>query len=289
MTQEVMASPVVRAAQDLTEIERLSDELEAEAINAASDPMMPGGRAMVTLAGAANLEAWENLQQATERYGRAYTSADDEDPDEAWSAFQLLLFWSEQWRVELDHETEVRPTLASEVKFLRWCLNWAWANELNWDDFATDVRRARARLEDLLREGLRSERGVPCLSCNVDLVRPTANRREVNWCSGHDGVCKIPHERCPHDRGGLRDVWVCPSCEREYDTESYRRAVAQAHLFSADWLTVEQVTTRTGVARGSITGWASRGQVRRRKDVQTGRMTYSVTDVETRMAEEVAS
>ena len=29
-----------------------------------------------------DLEAWENMTQAGERYGKAYTSAEDEDPDE---------------------------------------------------------------------------------------------------------------------------------------------------------------------------------------------------------------
>jgi hypothetical protein len=60
---------------------------------------------MVELGNVANIEAWTNQQDATERYGRAYTSAEDEDPDDAWPAFQLIEFWSEQWRANTTPST----------------------------------------------------------------------------------------------------------------------------------------------------------------------------------------
>src|SRR5688572_26692956 len=140
MTDDIprTVDPLVKVARDLREIERLAGELEAQAIADASHPLMPGGRAMVALAPVASPEAWENLEQATERalrghpgYSKAYTSAEDEDPEEAWPAFQLLRFWSESWRREREADyDDRRVSIETEAAFLRWSLEWAWDNEL---------------------------------------------------------------------------------------------------------------------------------------------------------------
>src|SRR5690349_17684165 len=84
-------SNLVDVARDLREIERMATELQDQAVADANHPLMPGGRAMVALGPVASLEAWENYEQATERtmsgipgYERIYTSAEDEDPEQAW-------------------------------------------------------------------------------------------------------------------------------------------------------------------------------------------------------------
>lgn len=277
--------PTAKVAALLSEIVAMYDELREAAIHSASAKVdgtsLPGGAAMVALGPVANLEAWEHMTEASERLARAYTSAEDEDPDDAWSAFQLLEFWSEAWRRETGAEYGQRPTITSEANFIRWSLDWAWDNEPGWDDFANDVRTAHLRLEDILKAGHRTEVGVPCLACSTDLIRPTHRRREHDRCNGHDGVCYLPHDRCPHDRGGLRDEWVCPNedCGRVYDMESYARATSHAAFIVAEWLPLDQVMARTGAPRGSIQGWATRGKVQKRRDVSTGRVLYRVADV----------
>ena len=131
----------------------------------------------------------------------------------------------------------------------------------------------------MLQEGKRNQRGVQCFDCQVDLVRPSEDRREHKHCAGHDGLCHWPHKFCPHDRGGLRDEWVCPSCQRTYGVEDYYRAVRHAHFVSAEFLTLDDAADRTGVKAGTIKVWVNRGKVRKRKDQDSGRMTYHVPDI----------
>lgn len=289
-----MTDPRIAVAQHLTAIVELSERLEDQAINDANDHLMPGGLAMVALGAVANLEAWANKLEAAERRGVWLIIEDDDD----WEPpLQSLLFWSEDLRRIHDQEFEPtpnrpRPTEASEANIIRHHLDWLWENEPRFMDFAEDMAGVVKRLEALLTEGLRAKRGVPCLSVDCDggiLVRPVADRREHRWCEGHDGVCHLPHERCPHDRGGLRDEWVCGSCDRRYGVEDYRRAVAQSAFLNAEWLPLEDAIARTGAKRGTIQAWATRGHVRRRKDADTGRVTYNVGDIETRHHGEVVA
>lgn len=277
--------PRIRVAQNLSAILDLAADLEDQAINDANDHLMPGGLAMVALGVVANLEAWAHKLDAAERRAieEGAPMPPHEDADDWEPPLQTLLFWSEDLRRVHGYETDKRPTLASEANFVRHYLDWLWENEPRWEDFARDINATRRRLEDVLSEGLRAKRGVPCLSdecAGVTLIQPVIGRREVHWCDGHDGVCVVPHERCPHDRGGLRDEWVCPRCDRRYQADDYHRAVAQSAFLNAEWLTIEDAMTRTGAKRGSILGWAARDRVARRKDVESGRALYSVGDIE---------
>jgi hypothetical protein len=270
----------IEVAQDLTAIVDMSEALEDQAINDANDHLMPGGLAMVALSSVANLEAWANKLDAAERRGLRIAVEDD---DEWEPPLQTLLFWSEDLRRVHGLETDARPTIASEANVIRWALDWLLENEPHFADFAEDIHAARSRMESLLAEGLRVKRGVPCLSVDCDggvLVQPVAAPREPHFCDGHEGVCHLPHERCPHDRGGLRDEWVCGKCDRRYGVEDYRRAVAQSAFLNAEWLPLEDAIARTGAKRGSIQGWASKGEVDRRKDHETGRMLYRVAQIE---------
>lgn len=287
-TVETQPDAVTKASADLRAIERLALDLPEQAANSSNSRLMPGGAAMALLANHASLEAWENQQETTERTGIPYTSAEDEDPEEHWDSYQLLRFWSEALRLRFDEEEYLTPTLRGEAQYLDLRLDWAWKHEPHFDDMAKDIRKARVKLEEILSDGVRTERGVPCFDCNVDLVRPSRPRREPHHCEGHDGVCFVPHEVCPHDRGGLVDEWVCPSCDRRYGVEDYRRAVSHAHFVHAEYLTLSDCVDRTGAPRGSIQGWASKGLVDKRKDPETGRVTYCVADIETRIADKVA-
>lgn len=274
---EMAAEPsgIARVAQNLTAILTMYADLEDQAINDATSRLMPGGRAMVELGPVANLERWEHMQAASERLGRAYTSPEDED-DTALSAFQRIEFWSEAWRRIHGAEYDQKTTITSEANFVRFMLNWAWDNEPGWDAMAADISGARFQLEDILAEGKRSERGVQCLSCNVDLIRHTDDPRHPE--PGPD--CIHPHELCPHDRGGLRDEWKCPGCSRTYDTDDYYRAVHHSFVAHADYLALTDAVARTGVKASTIKVWATRGKVKRYKAPGAERMTYCVADIE---------
>jgi hypothetical protein len=285
-------------AIDLREILDLFDDLHTQAINDSNDHSMPGGEAMVSLGPVASIEAREHTFETAERLwaervkAGVATSGDrpaNEDYDDEAPALQLLLFWSEAWRREHGYELDRRPTVASEAHFLRWCLNWAWENELHWNNFVEDVHDARSNLEAILLAGKRDVRGVQCLSCDATLRRYSRDPREPHFCNGHDGVCGWPHRYCPHDRGGLVDEYRCPSCGRLYTVEEYVRAVKQMHVAHAEWLTLEECSARTGVKEGTIKVWATRGKVAKRKDQHSGRMTYRVPDVVSQAADDDAA
>lgn len=208
---EVQAGPVVKVARDLTEIVAMCAHLDEQAEHKANATMdgtgLPGGLAMVALAPVANIEAWNNLEDAAERTGKPYVSVEDEDGD--WEPpLQTLVFWSEDWRREHEQEWDGRrPTVASEANFIRWALDWAWDNEPRWDDFAADVRRARVRIENVLYAGNRAERTrIVCSECDK---APRLIRKYGNEVDGAD------------------DWWLCPSCKHRYDADGIGRAHAK--------------------------------------------------------------
>lgn len=195
--------PTVKVARDLTEIvamcAQLDDQAEHKANATIDGTSLPGGAAMVALAPVANIEAWGNLEATTERMGRDYVSVEDEDGD--WEPpLQTLRFWSEDWRRIHGKEYDgFRPTVASEANFVRWALDWAWENELRWDDFATDIRKARVRIENVLYAGNRAERTrIVCDQCDA---APRLIRKYGNAVDGSD------------------DWWLCPRCKWRFDAK----------------------------------------------------------------------
>lgn len=206
---EAQAGPVVKVARDLTEIVNMTAELDDQAEHKANARIdgtgLPGGLAMVAMAGVANLEAWEHRYEAAERLGQDTSWIEDED--DTWEPpLQTLCFWSEQWRAEHGAEYDQRPTVASEANFIRFLLDWAWDNELHWDDFAADIRKARVRMENVLYAGSRPERTrIVCNRCDAK-PRLIVLRGKADDCSD--------------------DMWKCPGCKVRLDAEDVRRAHA---------------------------------------------------------------
>lgn len=288
--EEHVPDVVTKVARNLTEIERLVVDLAEQAIHAANDREIPGGDALAALAPVASPEAWEHVYEAAETLGRDVSHvADEDDNDEP--PLQTLLFWSEQWRHEhgMPFDPEPHrpyPTISSEANFIRWCLPWAWDNEDHFEDFVRDMRGVVAKLEAILLAGKRNLRGVPCFDCGSDLVRQSFDPKHYPTCSGFDGLCRIPHSVCPHDRGGLRDEWKCPGCDRTYTLTDYARAVSHAHYAFSEWLTLEDAAQRTGAKAGTIKVWVTRGLVRRERNKHSGRVVYNVPDIQARLTDD---
>jgi hypothetical protein len=275
---------VTQVARDLTAIERLAGDLETQAVHHAGSKLMPGGEAMVQLGPTASMDEWAEqlaaleLRHETGPYACPKPSHRDckiaphvADEDDTWPAFQTLRFWSEQWREQEGYPLEGRrPTIATEAGLIRHMLHWAWEHEPDFATMASDVADARRRLEDVLSDGVRSRRGVPCLSCGATLRRPFRAPRPCS-CSG---------DPCPHDRGGLADEWRCRQCNRRYRDDDYRKALAHYYHVHAEWLPLEQASRRTGVEPGAIKMRASRGHVAKRADAMTGRTVYRVADID---------
>lgn len=213
----------VKVARDLTEIGELYERLLAQAIQKAGattdGTSLPGGEAMVALASVADpsinarrVELAEQYHLATcERmdHSRCWTGSEDEDDSEP--VLQTLLFWSEQWREEHGYPLEGRrPSVATEANLIRSLLDWAWDNELRWDDFANDIRGARVRLENLLYAGAREERTrIECNRCEAD-----AKKRRLVRLYGPEV-------------DGSGDRWKCPACKVRLDSKDVREAHAK--------------------------------------------------------------
>lgn len=199
----------VKVARDLSEIKAMTEMLDEQAehkANAIVDGMgLPGGAAMISLAPVANLEAWSNrFDAATQKQQDAMV--EDEDGD--WEPpLQTLTFWSEDWRRENNAEWGARPTIASEVAFIRWALDWAWFNEPRFEDFAKDIRRARVRMENVLYAGHRAER----------------TRIECDQCEAAPRLVKIYGDA----EDGSTDFYKCPACRARYDDDGIRAAHAK--------------------------------------------------------------
>lgn len=249
---EVQAGPVVKVASDLSEIARLAEDLEAQALSHADDVLMPGGMALVALAPVGNHDVWVGRVSLAERsgYEAGYT---DEDPDEQWTALQLLRWWSDDWRREWGVERDGQ-TLATEVAFLKPILGWVYDHELHFNDFARDVKRARAKLENVLYAGERAERGVPCL---------------YDGCGGKRLVRKMEAVRGKEGcKAWVWSNWHCPSCHREWGEDQYVAMVTLANeetkteiINGEEWCAVDKAARNVDRSRSTIRQWVHKGHV----------------------------
>lgn len=254
---------ITKAAHALTEISNLADWLEDQAENRASDRLMPGGRATVALAHVASPREWAENIAADELYHlstcvkfdhthcKYAVAAVDDDPDDE-PPLQTLRYWSEAWRTEHGYESDRTPTIQTEANFLRGSLNWAWANEVHWDDFVQDLERAQAKLENLLMRGIRSERGVPCM---------------YDECGGKRLVRKMVPAR---DKStGLKTWrltnWHCPRCHREWDEDRYRASVAAAawaaqseEIDGETWCSAKYAARKVDRTESCVRGWIAK-------------------------------
>lgn len=287
----------VDVARDLTAIEQLAGALEDEAVHRAAHPLMPGGLAMVALGPVASSATYDAQLDELEELAIAYAYAHGLDSsdlmpetyeDVNWEPpLQTLLFWSEDWRNQHDrplvdeHGHARRPTVATEASFIRWALDWAWDNELHWNDFADDVRAVRSRLESVLYDGVRVvARGAPCL---------------YEECRGARLVRKTVPTRGPNGRKAWRLTdWHCPRCKRSWSEEAYAgnvyAAIERSHwedMAGLDgepeaWCTVDRAARKVDRPEGTIRSWVSRGEVLAACSIRTRRTLVRLADVEAR-------
>lgn len=170
----------------------------------------------------------------------------------------VLGTWEQVWRDHLDHLTEAPFTLNGGWSYLDTQIGYmAEQVEPAFDEFARDLRSCRAHLEDVLRDGIREERGAPCVQCEKAMVRIQG-------------------------AGTLPDSWECRTCHREVTEDQYRFAVAAAYQAHAIHLTAADLSERIGVKASVIRVWGSRGLVRKRGRNHDGITLYDVADAEAR-------
>jgi hypothetical protein len=260
--------PTLSVAINLREIARLADMLEDQAYHHANAKDFPGGDALAAMAPVANLEAWQNKLDTAERLwldGQGPEPFSD-DSDEWEPPLQLLLFWTELWRMDLDTETE-HPTLDTETGWIidnLPTLHLLYRDQ-RWDLFEQDVAKARRSLENTLRDGERQQSGAPCVNCRRNLLRLTDPKT-----------------------GGLTDDWRCPGCQREYNPEQYRNAVAAGYASlqveniddQGTWATVQRAANEVKRSPRTVKSWIGEGIVRRACLLLGRRDVVSLDDVQ---------
>jgi len=250
----------VKIARDLRAIEDMYTRLRAEAINRASDPLMPGGEAMVMLGPSADVEAFGYMQMSA-IMGRidadavaAAVGGDIEPP------LSYLASWSDIVREERSQPPGGRASIKREVAYLRGALDWMTAIDedgapwfLPVEDFADGLRKVRLAMENVLKEGERHDRGVSCMDCGTALVKVWGDDVES-------------------------DQWHCRPCGTWSTHDQYWQAVRADYLKRADRLTATDMLEQYRIKPGTLTGWATKGLVRKRGRDDSGRQLYDVAD-----------
>lgn len=161
-----------------------------------------------------------------------------------------LLWWYEKWRALRGQVHDPRGLW----EYLDDALGWAADNELQFDEFAKDLRTQVARLEDALLEGERPPVGAPCLKCGYHQIKEFGETIE-------------------------KDRWRCPRCNQESNSEQYVMSEMDVRRKRATRLTATDIEATYGVKKGTLWKWVSDEDVARRGLNGDGRKMYDTADV----------
>lgn len=183
----------------------------------------------------------------------------------------VLGTWEMVWRDYLEHETDAKSNVHDAAAYLNQQMTYmAQRDEVPFEDFARDVRRCRAHLEDVLHAGDRDETGAPCVQCEEPMVRVVTDQ-------------------------GAQDAYNCKHCHRTVTGNQYRYAIGVAYIAHADRLTATDMAQRFSedeLKATVVRVWGARDLIRKRGTNDQGLTLYDVSDVAARLAtmrEECAS
>lgn len=236
----------IQVARDLRAIVELYGQLPAEAEHRGD----PTGEAVLLLGNVGNVEAFGWKIDAAKDASHA---ADQVELD----ALFVLGSWEEVVREERDQPSDLRARVDRAADYLRDSVDWMLSDDehgnmrfLGVDQMATELAAVRNHLENVLKAGDRSDKGVPCMTCSVALVKV--------W-----GATE------PDDR------WRCGPCDQWSTQEQYELAVKQDYLRNAEWLTADDMAAQWRIPVGTVKSWAQRGRLQKKRN-DAGRMTYDV-------------
>lgn len=169
------------------------------------------GEAMMLLGPAANPEAW-GYRALSAMMGRLDDSYLEDCRDEQHPLW-VLGYWSEKWRIHLQHHTDLDLTLERAVDYLDQQMTYmAGVEEVPFEDMAADLRGCRSRLDAVLHDQNQGDRAnVGCFTCGGDLERRLTQRRKGPTPS--------------QDTGGFEDHWTCSRCRQTYTQAEYNFAL----------------------------------------------------------------
>lgn len=248
----------VNVARDLRDIKHMYEQLPSHAQSVGD----PTGEAVLMLGPVANPEAFNHRLDAAADTSHA---ADQFEAD----LLYMLATWEDDIREERDQPTDLRTTVERAVDYLLGSLDWCLSEDehgslrfLGIDKMQEDIAKAKTHLENLLHSGDRSDRGAPCLQCGTALVKEWAGTKEKP-------------EPAENDR------WRCPKreCPVGYvDGDELALAIKNTARMHAEWLTATDMAAEYRINVGTLQSWGTRKKVRKRRDFDSGRMTYNVAD-----------
>lgn len=241
---------ITAVRDDLDAVVTLYARLRSEAIAVGTrgdrtDAVL-GGDAMVMLA-----------MTYPDQTGSRAESHEHERKNDPVPPLVTLAGWEDIYREHLEQPTDLTATVERAAAYLdRQMHHMAATTDVPFDEFAREVRQLRTRMEDVLHDGEREETGAPCPMCDRALVKK-------------------------YGRTEAFDRWVCPSrrCGEWYLDHEYRRWVSSDYRANADALTAPDIEAQYEVSAGSVRGWASKGEIRKRGKDASGRQLYDVADV----------
>jgi hypothetical protein len=246
----------ISIARDIRAILSLHANLPNEAAHRAYDRELPGGDALVMHGPAANLQAWEHQVEAAEAAffagDRGWLDLDDNDADPQ-PALLVLAYWEDKIRDERNQPTDLRATVRRASDYLLSQIDYLVQQYLSVEELARDLRALRTRLESVLKDGIRPDRGVPCMRCGRSLIKV--------W--GADA---------------MSDRWHCKPCDEWSTIDQYNLAIQAHYRANADKLTASDILLEYRIPTGTLRSWAARGDVRKRGRDDSGRMLYDVAD-----------
>ena len=252
----------IELAKNIRELVRLYDLLADEIYEHSDDHDMPGGDALHYAGPIADPSTWERRYDLSDPETQDWmientVSADDHP-------LMVLAVAEDDIRAMLDQPTDLTATVARASDYILGKLDditpdGAW---LPVEAFAKQVKASIRTLENVLKAGDRADRGAPCLQCGTALVKEWAGTKEKPEPAGNDR-------------------WRCPKreCPVTYvDGDELALAIKNTARQYAEWLTATDMAAEYRIAVGTLQSWATRGKVRKRRDFDTGRMTYNVAE-----------
>lgn len=243
-------------AGDLSSIVRMSDQLDAEAIEHPTDREMPGGEALNLAGPASSLEAWEHRFATVEWMGgdTRYGS------DQVSQLHPLIVLedWAEKVRHERGDSTDLRATVGRAASYLRTNLDWIIEEFNDVGPMASELGACVSMLENVLKDGTRNDTSATACfkdigtmdepeTCGGRLIRRTLERRDCEHVDRAIAMSKgiadpvmvlrqtllafpedeIAHKAC--GQGGRDDVYRCRDCRGFYTEAEYWLAVREHH------------------------------------------------------------
>jgi len=231
---------------------------------------------------AAHPEAWYHVADSV-RAGRIRGDVDANRHED--HPLWVLGWWEIAWRDHLNHDSTDRISVFAAAQYLDDHLT-DMANRLEppFEQFAADLRRCRAHLEDVLHD--RDPKPKDCPKCGGPLVMDydaaTVKPSTAEASTYAEGNEDLKYE----------DKWQCRSraCREWWTDKDYKRVFAATYELHATKLTASAIARVHRVPESTVRTWAMRGEVRKRGTDTAGRMLYDVDDVKAmRDHEEAAS